>query len=100
MRSLYFWRMRSASALRFSNGCSSLNLDRIFAVEVLFLWLCSGAGVRRKTEVGAQCCVAGEMRRKEGSGERLRGRGGRQQDGTLVTEPMAYRFTATTQTHA
>ena len=29
MRSLYFWRMRSASALRFSNGCSSLNLERI-----------------------------------------------------------------------
>ena len=29
MRSAYFWRMRSASALRFSKGCSSLNLDRI-----------------------------------------------------------------------
>lgn len=26
MRSAYFWRMRSASALRFSNVCSSLNL--------------------------------------------------------------------------
>ena len=29
MRSAYFCRMRSASAFRFSNGCSSLNLDRI-----------------------------------------------------------------------
>lgn len=29
MRSLYFWRIRSASALRFSKGCSSLNLDLI-----------------------------------------------------------------------
>jgi hypothetical protein len=27
MRSAYFWRMRSASALRFSKGCSSLNLE-------------------------------------------------------------------------
>lgn len=33
MRSLYFWRMRSASALRFSNGCSSLNLERILGVD-------------------------------------------------------------------
>lgn len=33
MRSRYFWRIRSASALRFSKGCSSLNLDRIL-VEV------------------------------------------------------------------
>lgn len=29
MRSAYFWRIRSASALRFSKGCSSLNLDRM-----------------------------------------------------------------------
>ena len=29
MRSVYFCRMRSASALRFSKGCSSLNLERI-----------------------------------------------------------------------
>jgi hypothetical protein len=29
MRSLYFCRMRSASALRFSKGCSSLNFDRM-----------------------------------------------------------------------
>jgi hypothetical protein len=28
MRSAYFWRMRSASALRFSKVCSSLNLLR------------------------------------------------------------------------
>lgn len=32
MRSEYFWRMRSASALRFSKGCSSLNLLRILMV--------------------------------------------------------------------
>lgn len=31
MRSEYFWRMRSASALRFSKGCSSLNLLRMVA---------------------------------------------------------------------
>ena len=31
IRSAYFWRIRSASALRFSKGCSSLNLDRIVA---------------------------------------------------------------------
>lgn len=31
MRSAYFWRMRSASALRFSKGCSSLNFDRMIA---------------------------------------------------------------------
>ena len=29
MRSEYFCRIRSASALRFSKGCSSLNLERI-----------------------------------------------------------------------
>ena len=29
IRSAYFWRIRSASALRFSKGCSSLNLDRM-----------------------------------------------------------------------
>lgn len=34
MRSAYFWRIRSASALRFSKGCSSLNLDRMVAVCV------------------------------------------------------------------
>lgn len=32
MRSAYFCRMRSASAFRFSKGCSSLNLDRILDV--------------------------------------------------------------------
>ena len=36
IRSAYFWRMRSASALRFSKGCSSLNLDRM-----------AGAGIYR-----------------------------------------------------
>lgn len=34
MRSRYFWRIRSASALRFSKGCSSLNLDRMVDVVV------------------------------------------------------------------
>lgn len=33
MRSAYFWRIRSASALRFSKGCSSLNLDRMFGSQ-------------------------------------------------------------------
>ena len=36
--------MRSASALRFSKGCSSLNLDRILndcEMLVLVLWICS-----------------------------------------------------------
>lgn len=37
MRSAYFCRIRSASALRFSNGCSSLNLDRILAAG-LYGW--------------------------------------------------------------
>lgn len=32
MRSLYFCLMRSASALRFSKGCSSLNFERILAL--------------------------------------------------------------------
>ena len=32
MRSAYFWRMRSASAFRFSKGCSSLNLDHMLLV--------------------------------------------------------------------
>ena len=44
MRSAYFWRIRSASAFRFSNGCSSLNLDRIFAIvlgcDVYKVWIC------------------------------------------------------------
>jgi hypothetical protein len=35
MRSAYFCLMRSASALRFSNGCSSLNLERMLAVFVV-----------------------------------------------------------------
>lgn len=34
MRSLYFARMRSASALRLANSCSSLNLERM--AEVFF----------------------------------------------------------------
>ena len=35
IRSEYFWRILSASALRFSKGCSSLNLERMFAVAWL-----------------------------------------------------------------
>ena len=34
MRSAYFWRIRSASALRFSKGCSSLNFERMVMDEV------------------------------------------------------------------
>ena len=34
IRSAYFCRMRSASALRFSKGCSSLNLERISVVDM------------------------------------------------------------------
>ena len=34
IRSAYFCRIRSASALRFSKGCSSLNLERILSVYV------------------------------------------------------------------
>lgn len=55
--SAYFWRMRSASALRFSNGCSSLNLERIvagggavcFAEEAVCRW-------RREGWSCWQCC--------------------------------------------
>jgi hypothetical protein len=36
MRSLYLARMRSASALRFANSCSSLNLDRMMTVVGTF----------------------------------------------------------------
>ena len=43
MRSAYFWRIRSASALRFSNGCSSLNFARVMAADVIvWYWCCSG----------------------------------------------------------
>lgn len=38
IRSAYFCRMRSASALRFSNGCSSLNLERMFAVWMSYCY--------------------------------------------------------------
>lgn len=37
IRSAYFCRIRSASALRFSNGCSSLNLDLILAMRLYVL---------------------------------------------------------------
>lgn len=45
MRSRYFWRIRSASALRFSKGCSSLNLDRMVEVEVDAFSVDVGCGV-------------------------------------------------------
>ena len=46
MRSAYFCLMRSASALRFSNGCSSLNLERMLAV-----WCGSGGLMRLLLEI-------------------------------------------------
>jgi hypothetical protein len=54
MRSLYFWRMRSASALRFSKGCSSLNLDRMVADVCESGWVWSGCGQ------GKRCKWCGE----------------------------------------
>ena len=36
IRSAYFCRIRSASALRFSKGCSSLNLERMLRVFIGF----------------------------------------------------------------
>jgi hypothetical protein len=43
MRSLYFWRMRSASAFRFSKGCSSLNLERmVMCGSTVDLGVCCG----------------------------------------------------------
>jgi hypothetical protein len=46
MRSEYFCRMRSASALRFSKGCSSLNLERIFTEFAGFVGVCVSGGCR------------------------------------------------------
>lgn len=37
--------MRSASALRFSKGCSSLNLDRMVDVDEDAFWVAVGCGV-------------------------------------------------------
>lgn len=51
IRSRYFWRIRSASALRFSKGCSSLNLDRIL-VGV-------GEAVARLRCARMGCCASG-----------------------------------------
>lgn len=45
MRSAYFCRIRSASALRFSKGCSSLNLDRMmikYVLDCFFDLICIG----------------------------------------------------------
>lgn len=42
MRSAYFCRIRSASALRFSKGCSSLNFDRIFSILLASMFSCAG----------------------------------------------------------
>ena len=65
MRSLYFWRMRSASALRFSNGCSSLNLERMMRVVDLVVVL---SVVAVGAEVCEMCLVerGGEICRNEG----------------------------------
>ena len=49
MRSAYFARIRSASALRFSKGCSSLNLDRM-------LTMYGASGRRRCMVTGAVVC--------------------------------------------
>lgn len=79
IRSRYFWRMRSASALRFSKGCSSLNLDRILVgvgEDVaralcgewwwwLLLWLCA-------RWMGQYCC--GDLERRQEYGGSLRQR--------------------------
>lgn len=45
--------MRSASALRFSKGCSSLNLDRILVVVIVLGWQWSGAV--KSAVVGGGC---------------------------------------------
>lgn len=52
MRSAYFWRIRSASALRFSKGCSSLNLDRMVITVAI--------NDRRCTKEGAGCRDGGK----------------------------------------
>ena len=68
MRSAYFWRMRSASALRFSKGCSSLNLDRILLVatrssSAVFEVCCEGVlrriGQLAKIGCGCEGCEEG-----------------------------------------
>jgi hypothetical protein len=58
MRSLYFCRMRSASALRFSNGCSSLNFERmatVGCVVVGFGVLADGICIARALVVECRC---------------------------------------------
>ena len=63
MRSAYFCRMRSASALRFSNGCSSLNLERILSVVSLLSLLSLVLILRKSIEivgvVAIGCCYRG-----------------------------------------
>lgn len=72
MRSEYFWRMRSASALRFSKGCSSLNLLLMFAV------LGGGAVEEGGDAGGCEGCLHEEQRGQDVSGELLsRGMNGR-----------------------
>lgn len=69
MRSAYFWRMRSASALRFSNGCSSLNLERMMAVVVVGKSAGLVVGPSSSHSVGRCCCC----RRLVGVEEQERG---------------------------
>lgn len=57
--SLYFWRMRSASALRFSNGCSSLNLERILIVSVVVDGVVCFSEMQGRGEVECACARGG-----------------------------------------
>lgn len=65
MRSAYFWRIRSASALRFSKGCSSLNLERMIAGLLDRLWVTVSDGY------GAGAYKVGGLEKTEMRGGRL-----------------------------
>jgi len=70
MRSEYFWRMRSASALRFSKGCSSLNLLRILSGVATFGAGCDSDGVTccSFSKLSGMLMCKGKMGKVEGSG--------------------------------
>ena len=61
--------MRSASALRFSNGCSSLNLDRILAVFVCGVVLDVFVTAAYEIVTKMKCCVVGCSRKVGGSSQ-------------------------------
>ena len=67
IRSAYFCRMRSASALRFSKGCSSLNLERMLIVVMSFSDGCRCASM----EVDETFCRVGDLW-KVGDGSKRR----------------------------